>query len=211
MLTWAHPFSLDLPEDLQVYRPKLDGYFSFLVSHFLHKLHIGVISLNFPYVFLLILAALSKYTWHFHVHVAFQMWFPTLFSVLSLVRTVDACAYDVISQKSRVSHPLSPVIDTTVFLRLPSLWTSFSKILSGSLRLYRSAGKSLARPGRKHATATKTLTFASHSKRNPDRCPSNQVCAAAMTSASDEKWGPFNCFFSRVGLRTYQHPCTKPN
>jgi len=32
---------------------------------------------------------------------------------------------------------------------------------------------------------------------------------AAMTSASDEKWRPFNCFFSRVGLRTYQHPCIK--
>jgi len=27
-----------------------------------------------------------------------------------------------------------------------------------------------------------------------------------MTSASDETWRPFNCFFSRVGLRTYQHP-----
>ena len=29
-----------------------------------------------------------------------------------------------------------------------------------------------------------------------------------MTSTSDEKWRPFNCFFSRVGLRTYQHSCT---
>ena len=28
-----------------------------------------------------------------------------------------------------------------------------------------------------------------------------------MTSASDEKWRPFNCFFSQVGVRTYQHPC----
>ena len=28
-----------------------------------------------------------------------------------------------------------------------------------------------------------------------------------MTSASDEKCWPFNCFFSRVGLRSYQHPC----
>ena len=27
-----------------------------------------------------------------------------------------------------------------------------------------------------------------------------------MTSALDEKWRPFNCFLSRVGLRTYQHP-----
>ena len=29
-----------------------------------------------------------------------------------------------------------------------------------------------------------------------------------MTSASDEKWRHFNCLFTRVGLRTYQHPCT---
>jgi len=28
-----------------------------------------------------------------------------------------------------------------------------------------------------------------------------------MTSALDEKWRPFNFYFSRVGLRTYQHPC----
>ena len=29
---------------------------------------------------------------------------------------------------------------------------------------------------------------------------------AAMTSTSDEKWQPFICFLSQVGLRTYQHP-----
>jgi len=29
-----------------------------------------------------------------------------------------------------------------------------------------------------------------------------------MTSTSDEKWQPFSCFSSQVGLRTYQHPCT---
>ena len=45
-------------------------------------------------------------------------------------------------------------------------------------------------------------------KNNSEGCPSNQVSAAAMTSTSEEKWRPFNCFFSRVGLRTYQHPCT---
>ena len=38
-------------------------------------------------------------------------------------------------------------------------------------------------------------------------CPSNQFSTAAMTSASDEKWQTFNCFFSLVGLRTYQHLC----
>jgi len=63
----------------------------------------------------------------------------------------------------------------------------------------RGADKFLARAGRKQATATKPLKNISQS------CPSNQVSAAAITSASDEKWRPFNCFFSRVGLRTYQH------
>ena len=44
-------------------------------------------------------------------------------------------------------------------------------------------------------------------KKKSECCPSNLVSAAAMTSASDEKWRPFNCFFRRVRLRTYQHPC----
>ena len=30
---------------------------------------------------------------------------------------------------------------------------------------------------------------------------------AEVTSMSDEKWRLFNCFFCRVGLRTYQEPC----
>lgn len=76
--------------------------------------------MNFLYVFLLILAALSMYTWHSHVHVAFRMRFATLFSVFCLVRTVGTRAYDVIFQKSLVSGSLSPVMDTTVFLTLLS-------------------------------------------------------------------------------------------
>ena len=73
---------------------------------------------------------------------------------------------------------------------------------------YRGADKSLARLGRKQSTATE-LIFASHSKKkNSESCPNNQVSAAAMTSASHEKWRPFNCFFSRVALRTYQHSYT---
>ena len=65
-------------------------------------------------------------------------------------------------------------------------------------------------PTRKETSySDQTLTFASQSKKkNSEGCLSNQVSAAAMTSASDEKWRPFNCFFISVGLRTYQHPCT---
>ena len=81
---------------------------------------------------------------------------------------------------------------------------------SSSPHVYRGADKSLARPGRKQATATKLLTFASNPPpKKSEGCPSNQVSAAEMTSASDEKFRPLNCFFfsSRVGLRTYQHSC----
>ena len=42
----------------------------------------------------------------------------------------------------------------------------------------------------------RTLTFASHSKKKKSEVfPSNQVSAAGMTSASDEKWRTFNFFF----------------
>jgi len=75
------------------------------------------------------------------------------------------------------------------------------------------ADKSLAWPGRKKATATKlgiystysprsSVRFLAHSsnffklfKKNSEGCPSNQVSVAAMTSALDEKWRFFNCFF----------------
>ena len=75
------------------------------------------------------------------------------------------------------------------------------------------AGKSLAQPGRKQATATKLRIYSTYSpqssihflahcynfcktlkKENSEGCPSNQVSAAAITSASDQKWRPFNCF-----------------
>jgi len=77
--------------------------------------------------------------------------------------------------------------------------------------------KSLARPGRKKATATKMGIHSAHPqpplprssthflvrcsnfckrlKRNSEYCPSNQVSAAAMTFTSDEKLKTFNCFF----------------
>jgi len=76
------------------------------------------------------------------------------------------------------------------------------------------ADKSLARPGRIQATATKLGIYSTYSprssihflarcsnfckplKKKSECCPSNQVSAAAMTSASDENWRLFNCFFS---------------
>jgi len=76
------------------------------------------------------------------------------------------------------------------------------------------ADKSLDRPGRKQATATKLGIYSTCSprssihclalcsnfckslKKNSGACPSNEVSMAAITSASDEKWRSFNCFFS---------------
>ena len=58
--------------------------------------------------------------------------------------------------------------------------------------LYRGADKSLARPGRKQATAAKLLQATQ--KKNLEAYPSNQVSAAAMTSASEEKWRTLKFF-----------------
>ena len=82
------------------------------------------------------------------------------------------------------------------------------------------ANKFLAQPGRKDATMTKLGIYSTSSprssihfldpcsnfcktlKKNSEGCPSNQVSAARMTSASDKKWGTFNCcFFSVQGTR----------
>ena len=91
--------------------------------------------------------------------------------------------------------------------RIPSLQFVIVdlQMISCTICRYRGADKSLARPGRKQATTTK-LYFRKPLKKISEICPSNQVSAAAMSSASDEKWRPFNCFFSRVGLRTYSTP-----
>jgi len=89
--------------------------------------------------------------------------------------------------------------------------TRFEKVL-----IRGSAGKSLAPPGTKKATATKLGIYSTYSplslvhflarcsnfckplKKNSECCPSNQVSAAAMTSASDKKWRTYN-FFSVQG------------
>jgi hypothetical protein len=71
---------------------------------------------------------------------------------------------------------------------------------------------SLDLTGIKQATATKLGIYSTYSprssihflprccnlckplKKNSEYCLSNQVIAAAMTSPSEEKWRPFNCF-----------------
>ena len=92
---------------------------------------------------------------------------------------------------------------------------SFSVYLrfAGCALLRGGADKSLARPGRKQATATKLGIYSTYSprssihfltrysnfckplKKNLEGCPSNQVSAAVMTSTPDENWRPFNFFF----------------
>ena len=87
-------------------------------------------------------------------------------------------------------------------------------LLEGVRYLRGSADKSLARPGKKQPTATKFWIYSTYSprssiqfltrcsnfckplKKNSEGCPSNQVSAAPMTFASDEKWWTFNCFIS---------------
>ena len=89
-------------------------------------------------------------------------------------------------------------------------------MFQNQLTLRGAADKSLSRQGRKQATATKLGIYSTYSPRSSihflARCnnfgkslkkktegPSNQASAAAMASASDEKWQTFNCFFSVQG------------
>ena len=94
-------------------------------------------------------------------------------------------------------------------------WSPFvvSFVTSLKSKLRGGDDKSLARPGRKQATATKLGIYSTYSprssihflarcsnfckplKKNSEGCPANQVSAAAMTYAADEKWRPFSCFF----------------
>ena len=70
--------------------------------------------------------------------------------------------------------------------------------------MYRGADKSLARPGKKEATAT----FASHSK---EKKFSRLSVQPGLRGNSDlrvgRKMATFQFFFSRHGLRTYHHLC----
>ena len=61
------------------------------------------------------------------------------------------------------------------------------------------------------------VTFANHSEEEEEEeeggggegggGPSNQVSAAAMTSASNEKWRPFNCFFQSSRAKDLSAHC----
>ena len=92
--------------------------------------------------------------------------------------------------------------------------------------LWGGADKSIARPWRKQATATKLGIYSTYSpwssihflarcsnfckplRINSEGCLSNQVSLAAMTSTSDEKWWPLNCFSVQGtgGSPTGPHP-----
>jgi hypothetical protein len=74
---------------------------------------------------------------------------------------------------------------------------------------YRGADMSLARTGRKQATATK-LTFASHSKKNFRELSVQPGLRGSNDNRVGRKMATFKYFFfSRVAPKTYQqHPCT---
>ena len=105
--------------------------------------------------------------------------------------------------------------------------SSRSGILFPSVRS--GADSFLAQPGRKQATAIKLRIYSTYSPRSSiyllARCfnickllkkkkkifTSNQISAAAMTSASDEMWRNFNCFSVQGigGIPTGPHPENK--
>ena len=115
-----------------------------------------------------------------------------------------------------ISYPAVPINSTllTTYSSVRTVIYNDKKYSVPFITLGGGADKSLARPGRKQATVTKLGIYSAYSpwssihflvrcsnfckplKKNSECCPSNQISAAEMTSALDEKWWPFNCFFS---------------
>ena len=72
---------------------------------------------------------------------------------------------------------------------------------------YRGANKSLARPGRKQATATKLWLSQATQKKNQKFVRPTRSLGGNNNLGVGRKMSTFQLFLSRVGLRTYQHSC----
>jgi hypothetical protein len=98
-----------------------------------------------------------------------------------------------------------------VFLKnlLTALMTDVTRCSKMLVPIYRRANWSLARPGRKHATAIKLQLLQATQKRfrrlsvQPGLRSSNDLRVG-------RKMATLQLFFSWFGLRTYQHSCTIP-
>ena len=66
-------------------------------------------------------------------------------------------------------------------------------------------------PTRKETSySDQTQNFCKPLKKYSEVCPSNQVSATAITSTSDKKWRPFNCFFQLGRAKDLSAPLYRP-
>ena len=89
---------------------------------------------------------------------------------------------------------------TTVFVPFPKqefLWCALSYTTTKET-IYSDQTRDLFNtlPTKLNTLLSPLLYLMQATKKKSEICPSNQVSVAAMISASDEKWRPFNCFFS---------------
>jgi len=147
------------------------------------------------------------------------IWDPTMFGINECTITLyyelawkwfsepKNTAKFVVMIKKKNTHTHTYIHMYVVFCLNKLLYPSNLILLGGG------TDKSLARPGRKKATATKLGIYSTYSlwssthfltrcynfsktlKKKSESCLSNQVSAAAMTSASEEKCRSFNYFF----------------
>ena len=113
------------------------------------------------------------------------------------LHTVLVFCIPLLQQKSTISNAPSNKFN----LIASEVWTD------SLYAMYRGAYTSLARPGRKEATTTKISLLQATQKKIQK--------VVGPTSSPRQQWPPRRTkigdlsivFFSRVGLRTYQHPC----
>ena len=96
---------------------------------------------------------------------------------------------------------------------LVKIYHTFQRIIitvaNVKMILYRGAGKSLTRQGNK--LEWPNSDFCKPLKKNSEGCPSKPGLRSSNDLCVGRKMATFQLFsvFSRVGLRTYQHPCNR--
>ena len=101
-------------------------------------------------------------------------------------------------------------IQTSLNLQIHEITVIFAQplFLNCHRSTYRGADKSLSRPGRKQATATKLWLLQATQKKKFRSLSVQPGLRGSNDLRVGRKMAKFQFFFCLVGLRTYQHPCS---
>ena len=113
---------------------------------------------------------------------------------MKLEEKINSCPFNI---RKRMNGKLQRKQTNKTDLNFPFHTVTLQQSVNHSTDVFLGGGGAdkFLSPTRKEKTYSDQSNSSKLLKNISEGCPSNQVYAAAMTSASDEKWRPFNCFF----------------